>query len=81
MDVSENSGVSPPIIHFNKVFHYKPSIWGTPICGNIHIEIRYTQRYINTGPELLELLLVGSCFLAPSCCEGSCFLIHPELLK
>ena len=30
MDVSENSGFSPPIIHFNRVFHYKPSILGYP---------------------------------------------------
>ena len=29
MDVSENSG-TPPIIHFNRVFHYKPSILGYP---------------------------------------------------
>ena len=26
--VSENSGFSPQIIHFNRVFHYKPSILG-----------------------------------------------------
>ena len=32
MDVSENSGFSPQIIHFNRVFHYKPSILGeTPL--------------------------------------------------
>ena len=36
MDVSENSG-TPQIIHFNRVFHYKPSIWGTTILGNPHI--------------------------------------------
>ena len=30
MDVSENSGVSPQIIHFNRVFHYKPSIFRYP---------------------------------------------------
>ena len=30
MDVSENSGFSPQIIHFNRVFHYKPSILGYP---------------------------------------------------
>ena len=29
MDVSENSG-TPQIIHFNMVFHYKPSILGYP---------------------------------------------------
>ena len=28
MGVSENSGFSPQIIHFNWVFHYKPSILG-----------------------------------------------------
>ena len=26
MDVSENSGFSPQIIHFNRVFHYKPYV-------------------------------------------------------
>ena len=30
MDVSENSGFSPQIIHFNGVFHCKPSILGYP---------------------------------------------------
>ena len=25
------------IIHFNRVFHYKPSIWGTTIFGNPHM--------------------------------------------
>ena len=29
MDVSENNG-TPKIIHFNRVFHYKPSILGYP---------------------------------------------------
>jgi len=28
MDVSENSGFSPQIIQFNRVFYYKPSILG-----------------------------------------------------
>ena len=42
MDVSENSGFSPQIIHFNRDFHYKPSILG----------------YHYKGPELLERLLV-----------------------
>ena len=37
MGVSKNNG-TPQIIHFNRVFHYKPSILGpTPIFGNIHI--------------------------------------------
>ena len=39
MDVSENSGFSPQIIHFNRVFHYfHPPFWGTPIFGNTHIK-------------------------------------------
>ena len=38
MGVSENSGFSPQIIHFNRVFHYKPSILGVPpIFGNTHM--------------------------------------------
>ena len=31
MGVSENSGFYPQIIHFNRVFHYKPSIFGVPL--------------------------------------------------
>ena len=38
MDVSENSGFSPQIIHFKRVFHCKPSILGCfPIFGNTHM--------------------------------------------
>ena len=35
----KNSGCSPQIIHFDRVFHYKPSILGgfPPIFGNTHI--------------------------------------------
>ena len=29
----------PQIMHFNRIFHYKPSILGTPIYGNPHIVI------------------------------------------
>jgi len=37
MDVSENSGFSLQIIHFNRVFHYfHHPFWGTPIFGNPH---------------------------------------------
>ena len=31
IDVSENRGFSPQIIHFSRVFHYKPSILGIPL--------------------------------------------------
>ena len=30
--VSKNRGFSPQIIHFNRFFHYKPSILGYPYC-------------------------------------------------
>ena len=32
--VSDNRGIYPQIIHFNRDFHYKPSILGYPIFGN-----------------------------------------------
>ena len=40
MDVSENSGFSPQIIHFNKVFHCKPSIFGVPLFLEIPTQKR-----------------------------------------
>jgi len=56
MGVSENSGFSPQIIHFNRVFHYfHHPFWGTvPIFGNPHnyrekvppsIEKKYREKY------------------------------------
>ena len=40
MGVSENSGFSPQIIHFNRVFHYfHHPFWGTTIFGNTQIDI------------------------------------------
>ena len=39
MGVSENSGFSPQIIHFNRDFHYfHHPFWGTTIFGNIHMD-------------------------------------------
>ena len=40
MDVSENSG-TPKIIHFNRVFHYKASIWG----------YHYFPKHPNSGTQ------------------------------
>ena len=38
VDVSENSGFSPQIIHFNGVFHYfHHPFWDTLIFGNTHV--------------------------------------------
>ena len=31
MDVSQNGGSSPQIIHFSRVFHCKPSFFGVPL--------------------------------------------------
>ena len=52
LNVSENRGFSPQIIHFNRVFHYKPSILGvfplfleTPFSWG---DVRWSKR---TGGE------------------------------
>ena len=37
MDASENSGVSPQIIHFLGFSIINHPFWGTPIFGNTHI--------------------------------------------
>ena len=37
MGVSKNRGVSPQIIHSNRVFHYKPSIFGYPLFSETSI--------------------------------------------
>ena len=48
-DVSANSGFSPQIIHYNRVFHYKPSIFGyhlfleTPIGTLLGTNISYPK--------------------------------------
>ena len=40
MEVSCVIGVPPVIIHFNRIFPYKPSSYGgTPILGNVQIII------------------------------------------
>ena len=52
MDVSENSGFSPPIIHFYRVFHYKPYILGYPYCwkhpylGGVFSNMFYFHPYL-----------------------------------
>ena len=50
MDVSENNG-TPKIIHFNMVFHYKPSIWGTPILGNTKLNTRCLSFAFKQGTK------------------------------
>ena len=51
MRVSENSGVSPQIIHFNRIFHYKPSILGYPYFW----KQPYLQRFNNFTSSSIEL--------------------------
>ena len=49
-DVSENSGFSPQIIHFNKVFHYKPSILGYPyFWKHPYMKTHQKINYIHVG--------------------------------
>ena len=53
MDVSLNSGFSPQIIHFNRVFHYKPSILGCfTIFGNTYILENCECFFIPCGSNL-----------------------------
>ena len=56
MGVSKNNGTPwyPQIIHFNRVFHYKPSISNSPIFGNI---LLYIYIYIS----LSDLCIIKSC--------------------
>ena len=52
MDVSKKkSGNYPQIIHFDRVFHYKQTILGYPLCfGNTHMKL---QGYVScNGPEV-----------------------------
>ena len=47
MGVSKNSGFSPQIIHFNRIFHYKPSILGYPYF--------WKHPYVPPPPFLAEV--------------------------
>ena len=54
MDVSKNSGFSPQIIHFIRVFHYfHHPFWGIPIFGNTQIEKLGLGIGQNIFPNLL----------------------------
>ena len=55
MDVSENSGFSPQIIHFNRVFHYfhHPFLGVFPlIFGNTHISLWFPKPLTTFRPFL-----------------------------
>ena len=43
LDVSKNSGFSPQIIHFNRAFHYKPSILG---CSPYFWKHPFIQKWL-----------------------------------
>ena len=60
MDVSENSGFSPQIIHFNRVFHYfHQPFWGAPFglglssIGSLAMALRSRCRTLcaSSGPS------------------------------
>jgi len=55
MGVSENNG-TPQIIHFNRVFHYKPSILGYPYFWK-HPDILST---VNVGHSDLDFLPISA---------------------
>ena len=54
VDVSENSGFSPQIIHFNRVFHYfHHPFWGTHMFGNTHIDASRSQFRVPVDAMIL----------------------------
>ena len=55
MDVSKNYGY-PQIIHFNRVFHYKPSILGYPYCWKHPYisKIAGSIWYLGIWPHILQ---------------------------
>ena len=56
MDVSENNGFSPQIIHFNRVFHYfHHPFWDTPVVGNIHIGDEILPSYMRSLLQPLKI--------------------------
>ena len=60
MGVNPKIGVfTPQIIHFNKVFHYKPSILGYPyIFGNIHLA-KISEIVVGDLIYVIEYVLRG----------------------
>ena len=68
MGVSKNRGVSPEIIHFNKVFHYKPSILGG-------FPLFWETSIICLLPTLCQLMFDGFlvCWRVPREKTGGCF--------
>ena len=60
MGVSKNSGFSPQIIHFNRVFHYKPSILGYPYFWK-HLHLHLWQLPMPCTPNNSFGLILCSC--------------------
>ena len=55
MDVSENNGFSPQIIHFNRIFHYfHPSFWGKIPYFWKHPYVRFGEEFLASDSEALE---------------------------
>ena len=67
MGVSKNSGSSPQIIHFNRVFHYfHHPFWGTTILEqpngvNPEHPFHWGRDGIQTAPQSVPTLLDSSC--------------------
>ena len=51
MGVSKNNGKTPQIIHFNRFFHYKPSI-----LGNQLYQLGGGFKYVLFSPPLGEMI-------------------------
>ena len=61
---TENSGFSPQIIHFNRVFHYfHHPFWGTPIFGNTHFKV--FETILSVHIFFFFALLIQFCLNTP----------------
>ena len=75
-------GGNPQIIHFHRVFHYKPSILGYPILGNIHIQLCFEILGADVKPHLNATCGVAKPDLRPlrktSCCRRAVCRMSPN---
>ena len=67
MDVSENSGFSPQIIHSNRVFHYQPSILRYPyFWKHPYNWVGFHPQYNHPGFFFIAHMVLKSCQSAVS---------------
>ena len=61
-------GVPPVIIHFNRIFHYKPSsYWSSPILGHLHMGLSEHKHSLppNLRIEIIKFQWTNSLMVQP----------------